>query len=291
MGANAAELDSVKFEDRIIKMRKEDEEESEFEEGDEDGPKLVLEDEDSEEISDDEEAHEDKMEKLHKGIMVIKSCEEEVKIEAKKDDKEDGEDKKDKGGDADDDEEKKDKKVTRKYFRAYFPQWKHKVTQKRIFYETFIEVKNLSAHAAKDATPGAMLTADGDEEGGDKAGGPKAELIEENETIITTDSQCFILALIIKGLKGEQHKVIMFNPEKFEPLISSNRAGNCELEFNMNSHIRKYNQIFICQTEPNDTVTARQLKFAPDDEEDTALPSIQFTKPARGYAKDCWLVM
>ena len=83
----------------------------------------------------------------------------------------------------------------------------------------------------------------------------------------------------------------MFNPEKFEPLLMSNRAGNCTLEFNMNSHIRPYNQVFIVQTEPNDTVTAKQLKFAPEEDEDGSLPTIQFTKPARGYAKDCWLVM
>ena len=48
-----------------------------------------------------------------------------------------------------------------------------------------------------------------------------------------------------------------FNVTKREPLLISSRAGNTELEFNMNSHIRALNQIFICQTEPNGSVTAK----------------------------------
>ena len=72
------------------------------------------------------------------------------------------------------------------------------------------------------------------------------------------------MSMIIKGIKGEQHKVVMFRSDKKQPLLTVNRAGNTDLEFNMNSHIRPYNQIFIVQTEGNDTVTAKQLEFEPD---------------------------
>ena len=77
-GADVRKLGTVDFEDRFLKMRNEDEEESEFEEpDDEDGPKLVLEDEDSEELSEVDEDDidpEERLESIHKGIMVIK-CE------------------------------------------------------------------------------------------------------------------------------------------------------------------------------------------------------------------------
>ena len=85
----------------------------------------------------------------------------------------------------------------------------------------------------------------------------------------------------------------MFNPEKKGHLSVANRAGNVDLEFNMNSHIRQFNQIFIVQTEPNDSVTARQLNFDPEDtsgEEGGKIPPVVFTKPQRGYAKDCWIL-
>ena len=52
----------------------------------------------------------------------------------------------------------------------------------------------------------------------------------------------------------------MFDDKKPEPSIV-NRAGNTDLEFNMNSHIRPKTQIFIVQTESNDSVTAKQLEF------------------------------
>jgi len=180
-----------------------------------------------------------------------------------------------------------------KYFRAFFPQWRHKVNKKRIFYETSIEVKPPAQQEKKTKEEDIIMDDDNEDDDETKKPvqtGPVAEKFQENELIITSDNGCLILGLIIKGLKGEQHKVIMFNPEKFGPLSSTNRAGNCELEFNMNSHIREYNQVFIVQTEPNDTVTAKQLKFNPDEDEDGTLPTITFSKPMRGYAKDCWLV-
>jgi len=80
LGVNAASLDTVEFKDRLIKLRSENEEESEWEDGEEDGPSLVLKDEESEEVEsedeedkNDKEKHADRMEKLHRGIMVIKS--------------------------------------------------------------------------------------------------------------------------------------------------------------------------------------------------------------------------
>ena len=111
--------------------------------------------------------------------------------------------------------------------------------------------------------------------------------------VCTSDHTGAILALIIKGIKGEQHKLMMFNPEKKAPILTVNKAGNTDLEFNMNSHLRPFNQIFICQTEANDQVTAKQLNFDPNGEsgEDSlALPPITFTGAQRGFPKDCWCV-
>lgn len=82
----------------------------------------------------------------------------------------------------------------------------------------------------------------------------------------------------------------MFDWDKQEPLSVVNRAGNTDLEFNMNSHIRPRTQIFIVQTESNDTVTAKQLEFDKDErDEEVKMPIISFTRPQRGYAKDCWV--
>lgn len=105
---------------------------------------------------------------------------------------------------------------------------------------------------------------------------------------------CSILCIIIKGAEGEQHKVVMFNPTKLDPLRIDIRGGNTDLEFNMNSHIRNYNQIFIVQTESNGAANAKQLNFDLEDniEEDSPIgfPPIVFTNPKQGYAKDCWLI-
>lgn len=56
----------------------------------------------------------------------------------------------------------------------------------------------------------------------------------------------------------------------------------------MNSHIRDKDQIFILQTETNNMVSAKQLEF---EEYATELkkPVIQFTRPERGFPKDCWI--
>ena len=52
-----------------------------------------------------------------------------------------------------------------------------------------------------------------------------------------------------------------FSPKKKEPFSITGQRGNTELEFNMNSHIRKFNQIFIVQTESNGAATAKQCEF------------------------------
>lgn len=83
--------------------------------------------------------------------MVIKSSEEEVTPQ--KDEKDEKEEKKEAEADkdaadkdaGDDDKEAKDKKVLMRFFRAYFPQWKKKVSKKRMFWECSIEVKNAGA--------------------------------------------------------------------------------------------------------------------------------------------------
>jgi hypothetical protein len=167
------------------------------------------------------------------------------------------------------------------------PQWRHKIKKKRCVWETSFEVKPAAA-STKAAEP--VMTAL--DEFGET---PAAELpmVEENEMMCTSDHTGSILALIIKGIKGEQHKVVMFNPEKKGPLSTVNRAGNTDLEFNMNSHLRPFAQIFICQTEANDMVTAKRLNFDPNGdsgEDNLALPPITFTGAQRGFAKDCWCV-
>ena len=128
-------------------------------------------------------------------------------------------------------------------------------------------------------------------ETGDATAKSKATLKVENELLVTTDHECQILAVIIKGLKGEQHSVRMFNPEAKEPMSVANRAGNTDLEFNMNSHIRPYNQVFIVQTDSNDAVTAKALDFGGEEAEEEAKPKfiVPFTRPLRGFAKDCWI--
>ena len=87
-----------------------------------------------------------------------------------------------------------------------------------------------------------------------------------------------------------------FNPTLKEPFKTTNRGGNTDLEFNMNSHIRKFTQIFIVQTEANGAATAKQCEFDPKGESGETgnsldgFPQIVFTNPTRGYAKDCWMV-
>ena len=169
-GQLASKLKSVEFVPRKIKLRKPDESESEFEaegsDSEAEACKLVLEDEDT----DDEEVEfdEDGFKKLSKGIMVIKSNEEEVVPPAAEKDKEKNDEEKgeeDKAGDDKDagDEEKaeKDKKVLMKFFRAYFPQWRKKVSKKRMFWQTSIEVKSTQTSSK---TPDTLLLDDGDGE-------------------------------------------------------------------------------------------------------------------------------
>ena len=155
-------------------------------------------------------------------------------------------------------------------------------------YETYIEVKASNQNQVA-ADPLLAMTDDKDPSG--KKTKPIAQKVE-NEILVTSDHECMILALIIRGLKGQQHSVRMFNPTKEEPIVIANRAGNTDLEFNMNSHIRVFNQIFIVQTDSSGAVTAKQLEFDPEEKEDEKLkfPTITFTRPERGYAKDCWVV-
>ena len=104
---------------------------------------------------------------------------------------------------------------------------------------------------------------------------------------------CQILCIIIKGLKGEQHSVRAFNPENKAPINETTRAGNTDLEFNMNAHVRPFNQIFIVQTDSNNHVSAKQIEFDPTGESGEVavkVPPVPFTRAERGYAKDCWMI-
>lgn len=104
-------------------------------------------------------------------------------------------------------------------------------------YETFIEVKK-PTQSKGDAV--VVNNLDSENEDNQLVKEPTSTAFEENKIVITSDNACMILALIVKGLKGEQHRVFMFNPENKKPLKTTNRAGNVDLEFNMNSHVRSY---------------------------------------------------
>ncbi len=186
-----------------------------------------------------------------------------------------------------DDEEKKSKTQMFKYVRAFLPQWLKDHDENRLVYEAKMEVKMIAA-AEKKVTK-LSLDDDDDNKPEQKKKEKKAEWLEENNILIVSDNRCKILCVIVKGIQGEQHKVFMFNTTKREALITSSRAGNTDLEFNMNSHIRDEEMIFICQTESSGAVTAKQLSFDTEVDE-RKLPAISFTKPARGFVKDCWLI-
>jgi len=100
--------------------------------------------------------------------------------------------------------------------------------------------------------------------------------LEENKIEIVCDSGLRFMCMIVTGLKGEQHKVFTFNTSKREPLHVSQRAGNTVLEFNMNSQVRHFDQIFICQTESNGAVSAKQAIV--DESKGPQLPPINFTR-------------
>lgn len=99
------------------------------------------------------------MEKIYKGIMVIKTKQEEVKVEAPKEKDEKVEEGKAAPAEAQAETEEqkaeveaqKDKTELRKYFRAYFPQWKLPIDKKRLAYESFIEVKKPTVNKSTDA--------------------------------------------------------------------------------------------------------------------------------------------
>ena len=80
------------------------------------------------------------------------------------------------------------------------PQWRHKVKKKRCVWETSIEVKPAAA-STKAAQPVMAAT----DEFGETPMGQTAQLpmVEENEMLCTSDHTGAILALIIKGIKGE----------------------------------------------------------------------------------------
>ena len=81
--------------------------------------------------------------------------------------------------------------------------------------------------------------------------------LHENPLLVVSDNLCQCVSMIIEGIKGEQHVVNTFNPGKKTPTVSQNKAANLLLEYNMNSHIRNYEQIFICETAPNNDVIAK----------------------------------
>lgn len=80
------------------------------------------------------------------------------------------------------------------------------------------------------------------------------------------------MSLIFQGIHGEQHIVNTFRAEQKLPFVISTKASNLELEYNMNCHIRSADQIFICETAPNDDCHARQMIVG------GKLPLVIFTK-------------
>ncbi len=177
--------------------------------------------------------------------MVIK-CEYREEEPEKDKDKEDGkptEKKEDEAGG--DDEDKKTKTQMFKYVRAFLPQWLKDHDENRQIYEAKMEVKMIAAAEKRDTKLSLFDDDDGKAEQTVKKQ-KKVKWLEENNILIVSDNRCKILCVIVKGIQGEQHKVFMFNTTKHEALITSSRAGNTDLEFNMNSHIRDEEMIFIC---------------------------------------------
>ena len=267
-GQLASDLKSVQFIKRKIKLRKADEQDSDFEEeaSDEENATTTMttmltcedEPEDKKEYDKDEEG----FKALSRGILVVKMSEEEVTEEAAPEEDKVNDDAADKGEGEGEGKKKDDKKkkVLMKVFKAYLPQWRQKIdVEKRKFWETKFEIKNTTTSSSNQATELIL-----DESQKNVQAAVKKE---QNEVIMTSDNECSILALVVKGMKGEQHKVILFDWDKEEPLTMVNRAATTDLEFNMNSHIRPRNQIFIVQTESNNTVTAKQLEFDKDEAE------------------------
>ena len=126
----------VPYKERLVKLRLDEESSSEDEDQGSD-EEIQIGDEESEDIDSDGGT----VEQCHKGILVIKTTEEEQVIEAEKPKEGEAEAK-----EAEDKEEGEGKKKkTFKYYRCYMPQWGHKIKKKRCVWETSIEVKPTAA--------------------------------------------------------------------------------------------------------------------------------------------------
>lgn len=66
---------------------------------------------------------------------------------------------------------------------------------------------------------------------------------------------------MIVGSEGEQHKLILFNDEKREPISITQRSGATTLSFNENAHTRDDDMIFLITTEANGQCSAKPIQF------------------------------
>ena len=127
----------VDYKERMVKLRLDEESSSEDEAQNSDEDIKIRDDEDSEEIDSDD----DEVLKCHRGILVIKSSEEEQTVETENPKEGEAEAK-----EAADKEEGADKKKKIfKFVRCYMPQWRHKVKSKRLAWETSFEIKPAAA--------------------------------------------------------------------------------------------------------------------------------------------------
>ena len=189
VGINASALDFVDFDgDRKNKLRLSDEPDSDFEEGAEDasnGPanQFTTEPANCTEDEDELNSYPVCLQYKHKGFMVVK-----VKLEPTP---------------VINEKTKTSELLNRKYIRTYYPYWKETDFEngtKRLMYETFIDLKtdnpNLAIRSRANVNPDI------------------AEKLIEHEIITVTDCMNVILCIIVKGILGEQHIQMTFNPEK-----------------------------------------------------------------------------
>ena len=122
---------------------------------------------------------------------------------------------------------------------------------------------------------------------------PAKKKKREREVLYAVDRDLEVLVLLVKGQKGEQHKIFQFSTEHCEqkqthdPFLATNRAGNTYLEFNQDWHLRDSETLFLIQTETNGTCTAKPLSFVPEAEK---MPAVQLKNASKDLRKDVWVM-
>ena len=98
------------------------------------------------------------------------------------------------------------------------------------------------------------------------------------------------MIILVKGVKGEQHKIFQFKEgdekKHKNPRFVTNRAGNTYLEFNQDWHIRELDEIFLIQTDSKAVCTAKPLSFTDKSE----VPMVTLKNASKELRKDVWIM-